>query len=97
MKTPLQNQTKSHAEKHGATRRSAPAPARGFLPRPVPPALVAHVFNTLPDSLSRREELLRSLAACIPAGEESGVWVRALQFHLQEHQRLRFDWPCPAE
>jgi hypothetical protein len=58
--------------------------------------LVAHVLNTLPDSLARREELLQALAAGIPPGEESGVWVRALQFHLQEHQRLRFDWPLPA-
>jgi hypothetical protein len=59
--------------------------------------LVAHILNTLPDSLARREELLQSLAASLPAGEESAVWVRALQFHLQEHQRLRLEWPAPAD
>jgi hypothetical protein len=67
-------------------------PVSGGL-RPAPPVVVAHVLNTLPDSLAQRQELLEALAASIPPGEESGVWVRALQFHLQEHQRLRFDWP----
>ena len=80
MKTPFQNQP----EKHGASRRSAP--------RPVPLALLAHVLTTLPDSLVRREELLQALAASLPPGQESARRVRALQFHLQEHQRLRLEW-----
>ncbi len=61
--------------------------------RPAPPLVVVHVLNTLPDSLSRRHELLEALSRCIPPGEETGVWVRALQFHLQEHQRLCSAWP----
>jgi len=81
-------------EKHGASRRSGPL---GGGLAPVPPVLVAHVLNTLPDSLARREELLCALAAGIPPGEESAAWVRALQFHLQEHQRLRFDWPAEPD
>jgi len=93
MKTLLPNQT----EKRRAPRCSAPRPARGSGLRPVLPALVAHILNTLPDSLARREELLQSLAASLPPGEESAVWVRALQFHLQEHQRLRLEWPVPAD
>jgi hypothetical protein len=58
--------------------------------------LVAHVLHTLPDSLARREELLHCPGRqFLPPGEENAVRVRALQFHLQEHQRLRFDWPAP--
>ena len=83
-------------EKHGAPRRPGPPPPRGAGLCPVPPVLVAHVLNTLPDSLARREELLQALAAGLTPGGESALWVRALQFHLQEHQRLRFDWPGPA-
>jgi len=93
MKNSIQNQS----EKHGASRRPGTPPPRGGGLCPVLPVLVAHVLNTLPDSLARREELLQALAAGIPPGEESGVWVRALQFHLQEHQRLRFDWPGAAD
>ena len=93
MKTSLQNQT----EKCRAPRRSASRPPRGSGLRPVVPALVAHILNTLPDSLARREELLQSLAASLPPGEECAVRVRALQFHLQEHQRLRLEWPVPAD
>ena len=82
MKTPSKNQS----EKHAAPRR------------PVPPVLLAHVLNTLPDSLARREEVLSALAAGLPPGDENAAWVRALQFHLEEHQRLRFDWPAdPAQ
>jgi hypothetical protein len=61
--------------------------------RAAPPAVVVHVLNTLPDSLRQRQELLEALSRCIPSGEETGVWVRALQFHLQEHQRLCSAWP----
>jgi len=64
--------------------------------RPAPPLVISHVLNTLPDSLSQRQELLEALSRCIAPGEETGVWVRALQFHLQEHQRLRSDWPNTA-
>ncbi|MGA2555771.1 MAG: hypothetical protein ABSG04_05800 [Verrucomicrobiota bacterium] len=90
----MNSTSKNQPEKHGASRRSGPR-CGGLAP--VPPVLVAHVLNTLPDSLSRREELLRALAAGIPPGEESAAWVRALQFHLQEHQRLRFDWPAEPD
>lgn len=93
----MKSLSRNQPEKHGTPRRAAPLPPHGSGLRPVLPVLVAHVLNTLPDSLARREELLRALAAGIPPGEESGVWVRALQFHLQEHQRLRFDWPCAAD
>jgi hypothetical protein len=93
MKTTSRNQT----ARHGACRRSAPPSARGSAPRPAAPALVAHVLNTLPDSLSRREEVLKALAGSIPAGEESGVVVRLLQFHLEEHQRLRLEGAGPAD
>jgi hypothetical protein len=93
MKTSSQNQP----EKRRASRRPALPLSRGGGPRPVPPALVAHILSTLPDSLARREELLRDLAASIPAGLESAVRVRALQFHLQEHQRLRSGWPGQAD
>ncbi|MGD0410872.1 MAG: hypothetical protein ABSC18_04155 [Verrucomicrobiota bacterium] len=106
MKTSSQNQP----EKRRASRRPALPLSRGGGPRPVPPALVAHILSTLPDSLlvahilstlpdslARREELLRDLAASIPAGLESAVRVRALQFHLQEHQRLRSEWPGQAD
>ena len=93
MKTSSQNQP----EKRRASRRPALPLSRGGGPRPVQPALVAHILNTLPDSLARREELLRDLAASIPPGLESAVRVRALQFHLQEHQRLRSEWPGQAD
>jgi hypothetical protein len=93
MKTSSRNQTE--------TRRSRPRPAlppsRGGAPRPAAPALVAHVLNTLPDSLARREEVLQALAGSIAPGEESAAWVRALQFHLQEHQRLCVEWPGGAD
>ncbi|MGA3180376.1 MAG: hypothetical protein ABSF38_08555 [Verrucomicrobiota bacterium] len=56
---------------------------------PALPVLVGHVLATLPDSLARREEVLRALAEFIPPGEGSGLCVRMLQFHLQEHQKLR--------
>jgi hypothetical protein len=92
----MKNSSHIQLEKRRASRRSVlPLPCGGGL-CPVQPALVAHVLNTLPDSLSRREELLRALAAGLPPGDEGAVWVRALQFHLQEHQRLRFDWPGEA-
>jgi hypothetical protein len=72
--------SKNQSEKHAA-------------PAPPPPVLVAHVLHTLPDSLARREEVLSALAALLPPGDENAGRVRALQFHLEEHQRLRFDWP----
>ncbi len=84
-------------EKHGVPGRPGPPPPRGGGPRPVLPVLVAHILNTLPDSLARREELLQALAAGLPPGEDSAVWVRLLQFHLHEHQRLRFDGPGAAD
>ncbi len=81
----MKTPSKNQSEKHAA-------------PRPVPPVLLAHVLNTLPDSLARREEVLSALAAGLPPGDENAAWVRALQFHLEEHQRLRFDWPAdPAQ
>jgi hypothetical protein len=85
-------QQENTQEKHRPPRRSVPPP-----PPPALSALVAHVLATLPDSLARRAELLQALAACIPPGEGSGLWVRTLQFHLQEHQRLRLDWPQEAD
>ena len=81
MKTSLKNQS----SRHPAARRTA-TPTRQL--RPASPRLVTHVLHTLPDSLGERQELLAALAACIPPGEESGFQVRALQFHLEEHQRL---------
>jgi hypothetical protein len=90
MKIPIKNQT----EKHGAPRRSAPAFARGGKLRPARLASVAHVLNTLPDSLSRREKVLKALSASLPPGAESAVLVRTMQFLLHEHQRLRFEWPA---
>jgi hypothetical protein len=91
----MKKSSKNQSVDHAPVRRTG-ALSRGL--RPAPPVVVAHVLNTLPDSLSQRQELLEALSACIPPGEESGVWVRALQFHLQEHQRLRSDWPeAPAQ
>jgi len=55
------------------------------------PAVVGHVLETLPDSLARREEVLGALAALIPPGDGHGLRVRMLQFHLDEHQKLRLD------
>jgi hypothetical protein len=58
------------------------------------PVLVRHVLATLPDSLARREEVLRALAAFIPPDESSAANVRMLQLHLQQHQKIRLD--CAA-
>lgn len=90
MKSLSKNQPKNHC----APQQPAPESVPDTELRRVPPVLVAHVLNTLPDSLARREELLQALAASIPPNQESAVWVRSLQFHLEEHQRLRLEWPC---
>jgi hypothetical protein len=55
------------------------------------PVLVGHVLATLPDSLARREQVLGALAEFIPPGEGSGLRVRMLRFHLEEHQKLQLD------
>jgi len=93
----MKNSFPNQPENHGASRRPARPLPCGRGPRAVPPLLVAHVLNTLPDSLARRGELLQALAASIPPGQESAVRVRALQFHLQEHERLGSEWPDEAD
>jgi hypothetical protein len=74
-----------------ANRRRHSNPPASLIPG-ADPALVAHVLNTLPDSLSRREEVLQALAAIIPPDGESAARVRTLQYHLEEHRRLRLEW-----
>jgi hypothetical protein len=88
MKTPAQMQQKNNS----ASRPSRPPRRTECLP-----VVVAHVMSTLPDSVAEREGVLRALAACIPPGDRAGVWVRTMQFHLEEHQRLCLDWTHAPE
>jgi len=80
----MQQEKTQKSENHGAPRRSSSASSR----RRSLPVVVAHVLGTLPDSMSRRAEILGALADCIPPGEGSGLWVRTVRFHLDEHRRL---------
>jgi len=79
--------TTSHKKQQEKTQEENNRSARP----PAPAALVGHVLATLPDSLARRAEVLEALAEIIPPGEGSGLEVRLLRFHLQEHQRLSLD------
>lgn len=48
--------------------------------------VAAHIFATLPDSITQRKALLESLLHLVPAGSTAMENTRQLLFHLHVHE-----------
>jgi hypothetical protein len=58
--------------------------------------LIPHVVATLPDSISRRQQVLAALRLCLPRNHRCAPLLRELQVHLDAHCRIQGRWTDEA-